>query len=452
MDKNVVMLNPVVNAEADLYKYGEFYNHEKSDFQVLTEYIGPQTLFVIVRRIDSGGVGWSSPIQVFLVVHPMGDTCGQLEPHTQIVTIGETRISESFVKVEVPPNYTLFSGAEPIYRRPTYMIQECPEPKAISRAEFNGLFGSDIVTLPECLYATGIRDGVVYMYNESYSHYYEIIHSIKHILRVAITYRKNPHFYFITCWTDGYLEWHYPGVRDQPLRIGDTQMAGEKWIHLSQEDTYPVFHSREWILGQSVQKGLAKTLAIPDRHYFYCNLYHCYRSFHRGIPFSTKIPKVVYASRRANSTIHNFVNRRDIEKTQRAYFYDDVLPSVCDIVECPISSWMETPQMVNYKYVLDIDGIGCTWDATAWKMNSGSVIFKTESGWRQWFYDKYLPYVHYIPISDDFHDLREKYEWCEAHPQECAEIVANAKVLFQEVYSFQNVVEYTLGVIDQLIQ
>jgi hypothetical protein len=98
--------------------------------------------------------------------------------------------------------------------------------------------------------------------------------------------------------------------------------------------------------------------------------------------------------------------------------------------------------MISYKYILNIDGNASTWDATAWKMNSGSVIFKVDGPWIQWFYSEYLPYVHYIPIKDDMSDLQEKYMWCEEHPEECEKIVENSKKLFQKVYKMSNIIKY----------
>ena len=106
--------------------------------------------------------------------------------------------------------------------------------------------------------------------------------------------------------------------------------------------------------------------------------------------------------------------------------------------------------MIHYKYILDIDGNSSTWDATAWKLNSGSVILKTESCWRQWFYDEYLPNVHYIEIKDDFSDLQEKYQWCESHQEECQIMIHNCKALFQKVYKYQNIMEYTKILLDKI--
>ena len=106
--------------------------------------------------------------------------------------------------------------------------------------------------------------------------------------------------------------------------------------------------------------------------------------------------------------------------------------------------------MINYKYILDIDGHVGTWDATAWKLNSNSVILKSDSFWIQWFSDSYKPWVHYVPVNDDFGDLQEKFQWCESNQDKCEEIVKNAKQLFNTIYRHENVVEYTTKVIKLL--
>ena len=145
---------------------------------------------------------------------------------------------------------------------------------------------------------------------------------------------------------------------------------------------------------------------------------------------------------------HNFVNRRDIDRSQRDYFKSHMVPKDNIIYE----GWIDRYDMVNYKYVLDIDGNSATWDATAWKLNSGSVIFKTESVWRQWFYDEYLPGVHYIEIKDDFSNLQEKFHWCENHPEECEIMIKNCKALFQKVYKYVNIMEHTKQIIEKIVQ
>jgi hypothetical protein len=157
----------------------------------------------------------------------------------------------------------------------------------------------------------------------------------------------------------------------------------------------------------------------------------------------------VYAGRIGRGTKYNFLTRRDIDTDQRTYFMSNNVPKT-NIV-CSTNGELQTDDMIQYKYILDIDGHACTWDGTAWKLNSGSVIFKTNSIWRQWFYDDYKPWVHYIPINDDFSDIDDKYAWCESHQDECKRIISNAKKLFQKVYRLDSIFKYTIKAIEMIV-
>jgi hypothetical protein len=175
------------------------------------------------------------------------------------------------------------------------------------------------------------------------------------------------------------------------------------------------------------------------------NRYNEYRSIHGGIPFSSKKSQIVFASRLRGSK-YNFTKRRDIEMSQREYFGSDAVPKTNIVAP----KWIERSEMVKYKYILDIDGHGSTWDATAWKLNSGSVILKTDSCWKQWFYHKYKAWEHYVPVADDFSDIQEQFAWCESHPAECIKMIKRCRDLFQEVYRYHNVVKFTQEAITTL--
>ena len=95
---------------------------------------------------------------------------------------------------------------------------------------------------------------------------------------------------------------------------------------------------------------------------------------------------------------------RGVNISQRAYFVKKFEENKTHVL-CP--DHLPREQMIEHKYIMDIDGNACTWDATAWKLNSGSVIFKPESDWQQWFYDSFIPWKHYVPVKDDFEDVIE---------------------------------------------
>ena len=428
----------VDNIYVDLYKFQPVFNYESADITVRSQFESFNQYTIIVSRVDKEE-GWDIDLNVFVWYFNKG---------SEIVNIGRSDVCEKRIKVNTI--FHIYPSLKPIIEYRSYNMREVTGGIPISRNEFNRLFGSNYVVLPSQMYAVGIIGEKVYMYNEKYSMFHEIIRSINHILRVYLTYRNEKYekFHFVICAGDGYMEYHYPSERGIPRIIEEEEYDNKDIVSLENEGEYAILNKKsEIIIAQSYQVGTPQVIGIPDRHYFYCNLYHPFRSFHRGIPFENKINKIVFAARRDRGTKYNFTNRRDIDMTQRQYFYSDVVSKTN--VECS-SSWINNEDMVNYKYILDIDGMAATWDATAWKLNSGSVLLKTESCWRQWFYDEFLPWKNYIPIKDDFSDIDEKFVWCETHQDECMDMIKANLNLFQKVYRYQTVIDYTVEVIDRI--
>jgi hypothetical protein len=292
-----------------------------------------------------------------------------------------------------------------------YKLVESPEYIFVSRHVFNRLFKSDVVLLPKNIFAVGIRSGLLYLYSESVDYLYMIELTIKTLVSVALSKRVFREFYFLICASDGYKEHHYADVvRNKGLAISELEMTGKEYFLSTDIQAYPKFHKGLYVLGQSIQKGSPYAISVVDRYYLCTNRYNIYRSIHRGIPFLTKKSAIVFASRRRGSKF-NFINRRDISVSQREYFYS----SAVEKTNIVCSDHISRETMIQYKYILDIDGWASSWDATAWKLNSGSVIFKADSVWRQWFYDEYLPWVHYVPVAEDFADIQEKFAWCETN-------------------------------------
>ena len=442
----------VKNVEIDLTDFDKdkMQMHNYLDVEVLHEYIDEYHYDIIVRRLDNGGKGgWVDDL--FVLVNYIS------LQKTEKIHIGnlEKELSEKRIRIETKEKIEN-SGEENEYS-PIYELPIIPEPTAIDRIDFNNIFKTDIVVLPANLYAVGIyfikdsdkekertltENTKIYIYNEKYGNYYDMIFSTNLILRVIAMQKEQKPYYFIMCSDDGYPEYQYLNeLEKMPKLIGEKECENIHRISAySKEQEYPVFHSKQIILAQSAMKYIPKVIPIIDRHYLYCNLYKWFRSVHRGIPFSQKKNKIIFGCRKDRGSKYNFVERRDIEINQRSYFYSDFCDKKNMVYE--EDGWITEYDMINYKYILNIDGNASTWDATAWKMNSGSVIFKVDAPWVQWFYPEYVPYIHYIPIKDDMSDLQEKYQWCEAHPIECEQMVENSKQLFQKVYKMSNIIKY----------
>ncbi len=437
----------VENIEVDLCKY-----EGSLCIQVLAEYVHSHKLCLIAKRIDTmSNEGWPDDIEVLL-----HDFVGNVKT----VRIGSSMedSTKRLENIDMPDStlicsrHTIESSWQANYR-PFQRFEHYP--LHIGRDEFNDIFRTDIVELPSCLYAVGMKDGGCYIHHEAHDQYtwgYEIEQTIDFL--ISVVFAKTPgqsplDFYCIVCALDGYIEACYPTTRDTAKQVGPSEYHNISNIDISSysDSEYPVFHYQKYILGQSVRKHIPYTIPIVDRYYLCLHRYNQYRSVHQGIPFHTKIAKLVYAGNTRGS-IFNFMKDNGIRISQRAYFASDAVDKT-NIV-CP--PHLSREEMIQHKYILDIDGNACTWDATAWKLNSGSVIFKPESDWKQWFYDEYLPWKHYVPIKDDFSDIQERIDWCESNQDKCIEMVSSCKALFQDIYKHTNVVKAMERVVDTLVE
>lgn len=441
----------VANIEADLYKYlYENMIYDIADYQVLTMYIDSRNYDLIVRRLDKDE-GWSINLNILIVYLDQPYVSFNEDNRTNIINIGDSVDPEKIIRITI--NFDIIESNIPVNRLPIYNLVKSPDIVAINREEFNKLFDTNVVCLSKELYAAGLHENKIYLYSDFFLDYYEIIKSITHIVQVALTFTKYDNFHFVISAYDGFMMNNYVDVemRNKPRQILDEEFKQySQLIKVNDANEYPIFYKNKCVLAQCNMINMPKNIFLTcvNRYYFFHNLYNSYRSWNLGKPFHLKQNKIAFGASIERSSQWNFKYKRfnDSEKimNQREYFISNAVPK--DNIH-PIWNIYRTEQ-INFKYILEIDGESCTWDATAWKLNSGSVIFKVESIWQEWWYEEYKPFIHYIPIKDDFSDLQEKYHWCESHQEECEIIIKNAKMLFQKIYRFQNVIENTLKIVN----
>lgn len=87
---------------------------------------------------------------------------------------------------------------------------------------------------------------------------------------------------------------------------------------------------------------------------------------------------------------------------------------------------VEPEAFADYRLLLDMDGWTNSWSLLH-KLIMGSTIVKIDSsgGFRQWYYDRLIPWKTHIPIAADLSDFEAVTEWIFAHPAEC-EAIATA--------------------------
>lgn len=81
------------------------------------------------------------------------------------------------------------------------------------------------------------------------------------------------------------------------------------------------------------------------------------------------------------------------------------------------------------KFAIDVDGWSNAWPNYFCRMLDGCCVLKVASrfGYRQWYYHRLEPWVHYVPVAADLSDLVERVEWVRIHDAECAEIARRAR-------------------------
>jgi hypothetical protein len=121
------------------------------------------------------------------------------------------------------------------------------------------------------------------------------------------------------------------------------------------------------------------------------------------IRIARKFPELI------NASLTNFFFHRDKEA--------EVGPKV------PHISFFE---FFKYKYQINIDGTVAAY-RLPYLLAGNSLVFKQDSKFYEHFYNRLVPFVHYVPIKHDLSDLIEKIKWAIANDNLAVEIVRNAR-------------------------
>jgi len=281
----------------------------------------------------------------------------------------------------------------------------------ISLKDFNKKFNTNVVELPYNIAAVGVDmdsdeklflhlNDVSYIYfNETLDYWFNNIHD-------KLNKRK---YYLLLCYSDGYK---FDEVNELKHIITFATKNVSKNIFT---------FSKRW--------NDKNSICIPD-------------------PFYTSRKKHIIAMKQIDETKVDWLSKKDIciwrgklknghssnlfdmkgkeDMNPRQYFVKMYREGKFNNVDYE-DSFTSLQEQLTYKYILDIDGWSNTWDATIWKLYSGSILFKVKSTWQQWYYDELKEWEHYVPINNDFSDLNEKIEWCKLNDDKCKQIAKNAK-------------------------
>ncbi|KAL9186503.1 hypothetical protein ACHAXT_005741 [Thalassiosira profunda] len=167
-----------------------------------------------------------------------------------------------------------------------------------------------------------------------------------------------------------------------------------------------------------------------NRHYRDVETYHNnYVLNETEVPWEEKLPTVVW---------RGTVTGQRVQKLKSWLNHD---PSVVDVgftdippykknrfaaEHVPIREKMDLGEMSRYKYLLSVEGNDVA-TGLKWMLYSNSVVMMPNPTKATWAMEDLLqPWVHYIPLADNFSNLLEMVAWAEGNQEECQQIAARA--------------------------
>lgn len=292
----------------------------------------------------------------------------------------------------------------------------------ITLEEFNKNFNINIKEVPNCTALIGFD-----VYSTKKFHIYcdkphkYLSCTLKYWIKNIHSKLNREKYYFILNYSDGFV---HDEVKDYKT-------------YISSNTNNPIPHifafCRRW--------NDEKTFLLPDP-YFTCDKLHR-KNFKKideaNLKWSDKINLCIWRGSIKNGLLLNFFNSDNkYNLNQRKYFVKLYNNKYFKNVDYE-NKFTTVSHQIKYKYILDIDGWASTWDATLWKLYSGSVLLKVDSTWNQWYYPDLIVWKHYVPVNNDFSNLNEIIDWCNNNESACLQIIENAKNFVKKTFDLDYV-------------
>lgn len=196
------------------------------------------------------------------------------------------------------------------------------------------------------------------------------------------------------------------------------------------------------------------TIAVPDRYFILRNGFAAERRLAEAnsIPWSDRRSTLVWRGGLNGDGIHPQMpedadNPRVIQRLRLCMKLKSV-PGVDVRISSAIDPSIPRSQLEPFgilgadraeaewlgdKFAIDIDGWTNAWSNLIIRLHFGCCVLKVASadGYRQWWYDRLVPWEHYVPVSADMGDLVEKIDWVRSHDNEAQAIARRGRALVQ---------------------
>jgi hypothetical protein len=161
---------------------------------------------------------------------------------------------------------------------------------------------------------------------------------------------------------------------------------------------------------------------------------------HAELPFRQKKNCLVWRGAPTGFGFGNNIPHRTVSRqtlVEKYFSYPDVLIDVGLVLKpnhfpryAKFSQYskneLSLKEMLQYKYILSVEGNDVATNLK-WVMCSQSLVVAPRPQIESWFMESQLqPFVHYLPLKDDFSDLEQQIEWAQKNPLRCEEIIRHA--------------------------
>jgi hypothetical protein len=93
---------------------------------------------------------------------------------------------------------------------------------------------------------------------------------------------------------------------------------------------------------------------------------------------------------------------------------------------------MTIKDQLNYKFIISVEGNDVA-SGLKWQLLSNSIVLMRKPTIESWLMEFRLrPYVHYVPLKDDFSDIEEQINWCNNNYERCLDIINRSKTYMEQ--------------------
>lgn len=263
------------------------------------------------------------------------------------------------------------------------------------------------------------------------------LHFLHHELLPRLGLRS---FWTLYCFYDGWRERNtfsknYRWVNPPKLDSAVEWRGAPGEIPMLSEQTFR-------IACYGAHRGDPSALLLPEAHYLarnhYIDLFGLIRQ--HSMAWHEKRPQAIFCAGN-HGECSNYFPPFVTGRSHPRQYLQQLVESTGLPVKVHLGASIPQSEQLSYKYILDVDGYARTWDAWAWKMQSGSVVLSPDSPWESFFTRLFDPWVHFVPMANDFSDLSDKLAWCAAHDADCQQMAQQAKQRAQQVYALDYVAD-----------